>query len=135
MEGQPVYVADVNASGGRRINFDAFVAAPANQKGNVGRNVARAFATSQTDITLRKDFRITEGSNLQFRAEAFNVFNRANFGSIYNLLTNGRTLFGLASNTQNGQLGWAKLALSDWRATLDSACAETYAFRRDSNND
>ena len=103
--GQPPYIVDANAPGGRRINFDAFVAAPANQEGNTGRNVARAFATAQTDITLRKDFRITEGSNLQFRAEAFNVFNRANFGSIYNLLTNGRTLFGLASNTQNGQLG------------------------------
>ena len=122
--GQPVYVADANAPGGRRINFDAFVAAPANQEGNVGRNVARAFATSQTDITLRKEFRITEGSNLQFRAEAFNVFNRANSAPF---ITCSRMAEHSSDWHQYAERStwWTQLALSDWRATLDSACAET----------
>ena len=35
------------------------------------------------DMTLLKNFKITEGSNLEFRAEAFNIFNHTQF-RIYN---------------------------------------------------
>lgn len=101
--GQSLYVSDTNAPGGRRINFNAFAAS--STEGNIGRNVARAFGTAQTDVTLRKEFTLTERFRLQFRAEAFNIFNRANFGTIYYLLTDGANLFGTASNTQNSQLG------------------------------
>jgi hypothetical protein len=40
---------------------------------------------------------------LQLRGESFNIFNHANFGSIYNQVSDPR--FGLASSTLNGQLG------------------------------
>jgi hypothetical protein len=30
---------------------------------------------------LSKQFRVTEGKNLQFRWEAFNLFNRVNYGN------------------------------------------------------
>lgn len=103
--GQPLYVNDANSPGGRRINFDAFTSAPAGRDGTAGRNIARAFGNSQVDLTLRKEFALTERMRLQFRAEAFNILNRANFGTIYYQLSDGRALFGTPSNTQNGQLG------------------------------
>jgi hypothetical protein len=47
--------------------------------GNAGRNITRGFAFYQTDLGLSKRFAFTERIGLQFRAEAFNVFNRSNF--------------------------------------------------------
>lgn len=103
--GQSIYVNDANAPGGRRINFDAFATVPATRDGSAGRNVARAFGSSQLDLTIRKEFHLTERFRLQFRAEAFNLLNHANFGRIYNQLSDGRALFGTPANTLNGQLG------------------------------
>jgi hypothetical protein len=31
------------------------------------------------DVSVYKDFKLTESKTLQFRAESFNLFNRANF--------------------------------------------------------
>ena len=39
------------------------------------------------DLSLMKNFRIAERANIQFRAEAFNLLNRANFG-VPNLIGN-----------------------------------------------
>ncbi len=48
--------------------------------GNAGRNVARSYPLYQTDFGLGKSFNLPrEGMSLQFRAEAFNLFNRTNF--------------------------------------------------------
>jgi len=101
--GQPLYVTDANAPGGRRINAAAFRALPAGLEGDAGRNSARGFAAVQTDLTLHREFRFAENTGLEFRAEAFNVFNHPNFGSIYNQV--GDPLFGLAQNTLGSQLG------------------------------
>jgi outer membrane receptor protein involved in Fe transport len=50
------------------------------QFGNAGRNSLRGPTFLQTDLSLFKNFRITEGSKLEFRAEAFNIFNKVNLG-------------------------------------------------------
>ncbi|HWP85722.1 MAG TPA: TonB-dependent receptor [Terriglobia bacterium] len=47
--------------------------------GNLGRNTLRLPGLATVDFTLGKNFRITEGSQLQFRFEAYNFFNRPNF--------------------------------------------------------
>jgi hypothetical protein len=47
--------------------------------GNAGRNILEGFAFYQTDLGVSKRFALTERFGLQFRAEAFNVFNRSNF--------------------------------------------------------
>ncbi|MCL4854107.1 MAG: hypothetical protein KJZ78_22335, partial [Bryobacteraceae bacterium] len=60
---------------------------------------------TQTDLAVRRDFLLSERFRLQFRAEAFNVWNQPVFGSIYSQLSNGVVLFGTASNTLNSQLG------------------------------
>ncbi len=105
--GQPLYVANSSAPGRRRININAF-SIPANgTEGNAGRNIARGFATYQWDTAFRREFRITERVRANFRAEAFNVLNKANFGAINSNIQTNTTAqpFGQATNTQASQLG------------------------------
>ena len=52
---------------------------PSQPFGNSGRNIARSMPFWQFDLALNKTFPVTERVKLQFRAEAFNLFNRANF--------------------------------------------------------
>lgn len=47
--------------------------------GNSGRNIARGPALGNLDVALLKDFSFNERTRLQFRTEAFNLTNRANF--------------------------------------------------------
>jgi hypothetical protein len=47
--------------------------------GNLGRNTFVGPGIFQTDMSLTKNFRLTERFNLKFDASAFNVFNRTNF--------------------------------------------------------
>jgi hypothetical protein len=86
-EERPNYVpgAPLTPAGGSNpndwINLAAF-AVPANQTfGNLGRNAFRAPAISQLDMGLSKFINIREKLNLRFRADLFNVFNRAQFGA------------------------------------------------------
>jgi Carboxypeptidase regulatory-like domain len=82
---RPNYVAGesivpANQSINNWINPLAF-SAPANDTyGNAGRNLVRGPNFWQTDVALVKSFPITEDIALALRAEAFNVFNRPQFG-------------------------------------------------------
>ena len=49
--------------------------------GNLGRNTVTSPGLATVDLSIFKDFQVSEGSNIQFRAETFNLFNRANFGT------------------------------------------------------
>jgi hypothetical protein len=63
----------------------ATVSLPTNNNpfGNAGRNIVRMPVFTAIDIAATKDFPLwNEASFLQFRAEAFNVFNRTNFQAI-----------------------------------------------------
>jgi len=48
--------------------------------GNVSRGSLRGPGLFMLDTSFLKRVRISEGLNLQFRAEAFNVLNHPNFG-------------------------------------------------------
>ncbi len=63
------------------LNPAAFALPAAGTYGNAGRNGFRGPGLWQADLGLTKRFRITERYNLDFRAEAFNLFNRAQFGN------------------------------------------------------
>jgi hypothetical protein len=66
---------------GNWINPAAF-ATPANGAwGDAGRNLIRGPRFWQADIGLNKKFPLTERFSMDFRAEAFNVLNRAQFGN------------------------------------------------------
>jgi hypothetical protein len=50
--------------------------------GNAGRNIARRPGLAQMDFGVQKSFALPrEGANVSFRMEAFNLFNRTNFGN------------------------------------------------------
>ena len=49
--------------------------------GNLGRNVLHGPILSQFDLTAQKQFPIRERMKLEFRAEIYNLFNRANFAN------------------------------------------------------
>lgn len=53
---------------------------PGNSPGSAGRNILIGPALTNVDLSLLKHFGLTEKMRLQFRAEAFNVFNHANYG-------------------------------------------------------
>jgi hypothetical protein len=82
VSGVPVYAYGRQYPGGREINPDAFAPAPAGQAGDSPRNFARGFGAWQMDFAVRRDFAIYDRLKLQFRAEAFNIFNHPNFGVI-----------------------------------------------------
>ncbi|WP_031500125.1 TonB-dependent receptor [Bryobacter aggregatus] len=102
--GQPIYLYGSSYPGGKRINRAAFATTPLGVQGDLGRNVVRGFGSAQADLAVRREFRLTERFNLQFRAEAFNLLNRPNFGAINSSLTSNAAIFGLATGTLNSQL-------------------------------
>ncbi len=73
---------------GQWYNPNAFIAPPNNSGffGNVGRDTYRGPGLAEWDLSVMKDTHIRERLNLQFRAEIFNVTNRANFNTP-NLIT------------------------------------------------
>lgn len=77
--GQPIFLRDSSAGGGRSLNPAAFTVPPAGQQGTEGRNDIRGFGLTQVDFSLARGFSLTDKVNLQFRADAFNVFNHPNF--------------------------------------------------------
>jgi hypothetical protein len=76
-------------------NPAAFVAPRGLTFGDAGRNFLNNPHRINFDMTLLKNFKVTEGSNLEFRAEAFNIFNHTQF-RIFN-----PNLGNSASNTIN----------------------------------
>jgi Carboxypeptidase regulatory-like domain/TonB dependent receptor len=52
---------------------------PVQQFGNAGRNIGVGPRFSDWDLSVFKNFRVTESKNIQFRAEFFNILNHPNF--------------------------------------------------------
>ena len=63
------------------FNPNAFVNPAAGTYGNTGRDVLTGPGLANLDFSLLKGIQVTERLHAQFRAEFFNVLNRANFGS------------------------------------------------------
>ena len=77
----------------------AFELQEAGLYGDVGRNTAIGPGLATVDFGVTKDFLIDEQRSVQFRAEFFNIFNRANFA-----LPN-RTVFRNSSGVPSGTAG------------------------------
>lgn len=101
--GQPVYVDDPNAPGGRRLNSAAFSQPSGYGQGTLGPNAIRGFNLFQADVSLRRQIHITDRVAAQFIVEAFNFLNHPNFANplpnaTANLSSNG---FGGATSMAN----------------------------------
>jgi len=57
------------------FDYTAFVAPPANTYGNVARGVLYSPGVTQFDMSFTKSFRVTEQVRVEFRFDAFNMFN------------------------------------------------------------
>lgn len=93
------------------FNIEAFALQPANTFGNEGRGTVTSPGILNWDFSTLKNFNFTEKRYLQFRFEAFNVMNHANWGDPVTTLGNdhldasGRPIagtgnFGVISSTR-----------------------------------
>jgi hypothetical protein len=73
------------------FNPNAFVLPTAGTYGNLGRGTLTGPGLADLDISLFKNTGLSERTNLQFRAEFFNVLNRANFGTPNAIVFSGTT--------------------------------------------
>jgi Carboxypeptidase regulatory-like domain/TonB dependent receptor len=76
--GVPLYLGSRSIS--HWINPAAFSLPAVGTWGNAGRNLITGPPLWQDDSAVEKNFRLTERNNVIFRAEAFNIFNRAQYG-------------------------------------------------------
>jgi hypothetical protein len=78
----PVFQGPVILGGpDQYFNPAAFLSPASGTYGNVGRDVLVGPGLASLDLSVLKDTAVTEKLRLQFRAEAFNLLNRANFGT------------------------------------------------------
>ncbi len=63
----------------RFFNTDAFAIPAPFTFGNAGRNILAGPGSATIDVALGRAFRFGETARIDFRAEAFNLFNRPNF--------------------------------------------------------
>ena len=68
------------------FNVAAFAPNALGTFGSSGKNILRGPRLFNTDLSLLKDFKITERTSVQFRSEFFNVFNNVHFNQPQNIL-------------------------------------------------
>jgi hypothetical protein len=71
----------IHVNGTAFINPAAFAIPAPGTFGNLKRGALRGPDFKQFDLVTSKRFTIAESANLEFRAEIFNIFNRANFAN------------------------------------------------------
>ena len=64
------------------FNVGAFELPALNTFGNAGRSLLRGPGLHLWDISIYKNFKVTERVRMQFRAEMFNAFNHTNFAGV-----------------------------------------------------
>jgi Carboxypeptidase regulatory-like domain/TonB-dependent Receptor Plug Domain/TonB dependent receptor len=113
--GESLYLYGSQYPGGKIINYDAFnvpTSGPGfDSEGDTPRNYARGLGSWQVNFAVRRDFPIHERLHLQFRAEAFNLFNHPSFSALNNYWSQGpwnsQGLYGFggAEGSLNNSLG------------------------------
>jgi hypothetical protein len=88
--GVPLYLYSEALPGGRRLNpaaFDGATPLAQGRQGTLGRGTLRGFGLSQVDLSLRRRFSLSVRLALDFRADAFNLFNTPNFANPTGVMT------------------------------------------------
>lgn len=111
LTGQPVYLYGRQFPGRKAFNPAAFAdpaimvvnGIPVAVQGDVPRNFLRGFDSVQWDFAVHRSFSLYESSQLEFRAEMFNVLNHPNFAAPPSMF--GQDGFGVSNMTLNQGLG------------------------------
>ena len=85
------------------FNTSCFTQPLAGQFGNSSRDMIRGPGINNWDMGVGKDFRLAERFSFQFRAEAFNIFNHAQYG--VDPLTNTTIGAAVDQNVNDGVFG------------------------------
>jgi hypothetical protein len=106
--GQPLWIGDSSAPGGKSLNPAAFTVptAPLESigiQGDLGRNVPAGFGMWQLDLVVKREFRMTESRGIQLRLDAFNALNHPDFGDPVRYLDS--PIFGRSTSLLNMELG------------------------------
>lgn len=99
--GVPFWLEDPAAPGGQRLNPAAFSVPSVPRQGTLPRNGVPGFAMNQIDLSLGRRFHLAESLNLDFRVDAFNIFNHPSFSNPTGILTSGTFT---AANGQAAQM-------------------------------
>jgi hypothetical protein len=82
--GKPLWISDPASYGGMSLNPDAFdmsyldgVQTLTRVQGNAPRGIATSPSTHQADLTMRREFKLSEKIKLQCRMDAFNFLNES----------------------------------------------------------
>ena len=79
--GQPIFIRNASAPGGKTLNPAAFATPPTPRQGTLPRNSIYGFGATQVDASLQRVFPLAEKNRLQFRVDAFNLLNHPNFAN------------------------------------------------------
>ena len=101
--GQPVWIPNSEAAGGKSLNPSAFAVPPSGEQGTEGRNDIRGFGLTEFDTSLGRKFRLTDRLGLQFRVDAFNLLNHPNFSNPFGFV--GFAAFLQSTQMLNSGLG------------------------------
>jgi hypothetical protein len=113
VEGVPLWIKDSGVPQGKRLNADAFELPPYAtgstsayaRQGTLGRNEIRIPGLWEVNMSLGRRFAISERFKLQFKADAFNLFNHPAFGDYEETFTPGTEKLGVAKETLNKSRG------------------------------
>lgn len=99
-----------NPRSGPYFNTSLFSAEPLGQLGNSSRRFFHGPGTNNFDMALLKKTRLSERSDLEFRAEFFNVFNHAQFQNVQGDFNASN--FGVAQSASAPRIGQLALKLT-----------------------
>ena len=97
--GVPLYLP------GGEFNIAAFAVPAPGTFGDAPRNLLRGPGLWQADVALGKHIPLTERVQLQFRAEAFNIFNRPQYAAPLSDISNPVTFGQILSTVNTGPVG------------------------------
>lgn len=94
--------------GGKMLNPAAFAIPTCACNGNSPMNGYRLYGLAQWDLAGGRSWNLWDKASFEFRAEAFNILNTANFANVENLFASNQiSSFGRALNTYAGYYGGA----------------------------
>jgi hypothetical protein len=100
--GQPFWIRNSDAGGGKSLNPSAFSVPSVVRQGTEGRNDIPGFQLVQPDLSLARTFPIVESWHLKFQADAFNALNHPNFANPVGFLGYGPAYLESTEMLNNG---------------------------------